>query len=142
MLFRILISATACLLTLSAAAAEGQGPTFADGWSPEAPPGQTMAGFVTIRNPTEHEMVLVGGESPQFERVEIHTMTMDDGIMRMRRLDRLVVPAGETVVLKPRGLHLMLIAPRTGLAAGEHIQVSLRDNDGNRHDLELEIRQR
>lgn len=116
--------------------------SFSQGWSPEAPPGRTMAGFVTISNPGDRDIELVDGESPKFARVEFHTMSMDEGMMRMRRLDSLTVPAGETVELAPRGLHLMLFEPRQRLTAGDVIEIELIDAGGKRHAYSAEVRQR
>lgn len=115
---------------------------FSEAWSPEAPPGRTMAGFVTISNPGEREIEVVDGESPQFARVEIHTMTMDEDMMRMRRLDSLTVSAGETLELAPRGIHLMLFEPRRHLTAGEAIEIELIDAEGRHHIFTAEVRGR
>ncbi|NEZ03394.1 copper chaperone PCu(A)C [Wenzhouxiangella sp. XN201] len=116
--------------------------SFSEAWSPEAPPGRTMAGFVTIRNSGDRDIELVAGNSPQFARVEFHTMSMNEGMMRMRRLETLIVPAGETVELAPRGLHLMLFEPRQRLTAGDTIEIELIDAGGERHAYSAEVRQR
>lgn len=130
----------ALLLMAGSQAVAGDAPLeFEGAWSPEAPPGRMMAGYVTIRNVSASDIVLVGGESERFDRVEIHTMSMDEGVMRMRRLDQLVVPAGETVELAPRGLHLMLIGPKETLGAGDRIEIILRDGEGNEHELVMEV---
>ena len=47
--------------------------------------------------------------SPEFGKVELHETTVEDGVARMRPLDSLVVPPGETVVLERGGKHLMLM---------------------------------
>jgi periplasmic copper chaperone A len=116
--------------------------SFSEAWSPEAPPGRTMAGFVTISNPGDRDIELVDGESPQFARVEFHTMSMDGGMMRMRRLETLTVPAGETVELAPRGLHLMLFEPHQHLTAGDTIEIELIDAEGELHSYSAEVKQR
>ncbi|MFW5927064.1 MAG: copper chaperone PCu(A)C [Wenzhouxiangella sp.] len=115
---------------------------FSNAWSPEAPPGRMMAGFVEIHNPSDRAVVLVDGKSPQFGRVEIHTMKMDDGVMRMRRLDELAVEPGESVQLESGGLHLMLIEPAAPLSSGDRIEVTLIDADGGEHPFVLEVRPR
>lgn len=115
---------------------------FTDAWSPEAPPGRMMAGFVTIHNPAGEAIALVGGSSPQFQRVEIHDMSMDDGVMRMRRLEQLAIEPSESVQLESGGTHLMLIEPAGRLAAGDRINVTLTDSEGGEHPFELEVRPR
>ena len=70
------------------------------------------AGYFEITNTSDKEDKLISVESSAYERVELHTMDMTDNIMRMRRLDSVTLPAGETVEFKRMGLHLMLFTPR------------------------------
>ncbi len=116
--------------------------TINDPWSPEAPPGRMMAGFMTLENTGATAISLVGGESPRFGHVEIHTMIMDEGVMRMRKLDELVIESGETAELKPGGLHVMLMQPEGTFAVGDTIEITLLDADGNRYPLTSEVRTR
>ncbi len=115
---------------------------FEDPWSPLAPPGRTMAGFVTIHNHGDTDIALVDADSAQFGRVEIHTMSMDDGVMRMRRLEELAVAAGKTVILQPGGRHLMLFEPGGTFEDGDTINIELIDSDGGRHQVVLKVRPR
>ena len=116
--------------------------TVEDPWTPEAPPGRMMAGFMLLHNAGETDVALVDATSPGFDHVEIHTMVMDDGVMRMRRLDELVIPAGETVELRPGGLHLMLIEPLQSFSQGDQIEIELIDDQGRRLSLQSEVRSR
>ncbi len=78
-----------------------------------APPGARMrAAYLEITNNTRETVAIDRVTSPQFGSVAIHESTVEDGIARMRPLERLVVPAGETVTLEPGGKHLMLMSPR------------------------------
>src|SRR6218665_2860470 len=52
---------------------------------------------------------LVGVESPAAGRAEVHAMKLEDGIMKMRALPALDLPAGQTVELKPGSYHVMLL---------------------------------
>jgi len=113
-----------------------------DAWSPLAPPGRMMAGFMTLENQGADAIVLTGAESPRFGRVEIHTMTMDDGVMRMRKLESLEIPAGETVLLAPSGLHLMLMQPKGDFELGERFDITLIDSLDQRWPVSLELRER
>ena len=115
---------------------------FVDPWSPLAPPGRTMAGFVTILNHGDTDIALVDADSAQFGRVEIHTMSMDDGVMRMRRLEELTVAAGRKVILQPGGRHLMLFEPTGTFEDGDTISIELIDSDGGRHHVVLRVRPR
>jgi copper(I)-binding protein len=68
------------------------------------------AAYLTLRNDTATAFEIVGFESPVTDRIELHTMIQDGDMMRMRRLDRITVPPGETLALEPGGLHLMIFA--------------------------------
>ena len=81
-------------------------------------PGQTVtAAYCDISNTTSEDAVLTGVSTPIASSVEIHETRNEAGIVRMRRLDRIVVPAGSTVHLRPGGKHLMLFDADT---AGIH----------------------
>lgn len=71
----------------------------------------TSAAYMFITNNTENDISLVGGESAVAGLVEIHENTIDENqVMRMRPVDGgIVVPAGETVELRPGGFHVMLM---------------------------------
>lgn len=116
---------------LSAAAASSVGaasPTVkaADAWCRAAPVGAPAGGcYVTLTASADDRLVAV--ETPAAARGEIHTMSMTDGVMRMRRLsDGLALPAGQAVALKPGAEHLMVIGPRQPLAAGGTVRLTLR----------------
>ncbi|MDF1761963.1 MAG: copper chaperone PCu(A)C [Oleibacter sp.] len=65
-------------------------------------------GYVDITNTTKETRALVSVNAPWAGVIQIHTHDNTDGVMRMRRLENLPVPAGETVSMQPGGLHLML----------------------------------
>ena len=68
---------------------------------------------------------LVAVSSPVAGLVEIHSMTMDGNVMRMRPLDQgLELPAGRPVELAPGGFHVMLMELKQALKAGETVPVS------------------
>ncbi|MBW6533152.1 copper chaperone PCu(A)C [Sphingomonas sp. RRHST34] len=85
------------------------------------------AGYLTIRNSGAQPDRLISATSPRAAKVEIHTMSLDDGIMRMRQLpDGLEVPAGGEAALAPGGNHIMLIGLKAPLKEGERIPATLR----------------
>ncbi len=131
---------TALLMALSSTTLAAL--AFDDPWSPLAPPGRTMAGFMVLSNTGDAPIALVDGESPQFGRIEIHDMIKEDGVMRMRRLEALNIPPGEDVVLASGGFHIMLMEPLTTFEAGDQIELSLIDAAGQRHTTQLEVRPR
>jgi copper(I)-binding protein len=59
-------------------------------------------------------------------RVELHTMSMDGNVMRMRQVDSIDIPAGKTVELKPGGLHVMFMDIKTPLKTGASFPLTLK----------------
>lgn len=90
-------------------------------------PNQPVAGaFLTITNNGNEDDVLVAVSSPISERGEVHEMKMDGDTMKMREMaDGLVIPAGETVELKPGGYHLMFMQLKQPLVEGETVEMTL-----------------
>ncbi len=118
------------LLMLSAVHAEER-VIVQDAWVRAPGAGsQITAAYMTLRS--GRTLTLAGASSPVAEFVEIHTMSMRDGVMEMRQIDGLKLPAGKPVTLKPGGLHLMLINLKKPLKAGEEIELVLDFKDGER----------
>jgi len=97
---------------------------LSDAWA-RASVTATSAAYLTIENAGEVDDALVEVRSDVAEKVEIHDMTMEEMVMRMRKLDRLALPAGESVRLAPGGLHIMLIRLQGPLAEGETVPLTL-----------------
>jgi copper(I)-binding protein len=97
-------------------------------WSRQTAPGQKVGGgFLTITNKGKADDRLISASSPVAGEVQLHTMSMDGGVMRMRQLkDGISIPAGKSVALKPGGLHIMFIGLKRPFALGETIPVTLR----------------
>jgi len=112
------------LLLLPAASRAAGLVEFVDGVIPEAPPNAAvMAGYGRIRNATDGPVRIYAAASPDFERVEFHRTTMEDGVMRMQKLGGFAVPVGGWLEFQRGGMHLMLIGPRRALHAGDLVQV-------------------
>lgn len=98
----------------------------AGAWCRATPPAAPAAGcYVTLTARADDR--LVGVDTAAAGRGEVHTMSMDGGVMRMRQLaDGLALPAGKPVELKPGSFHVMLIGPKRQLKAGEAVPLTLR----------------
>ncbi len=115
---------------------------ISDPWSPLAPPGRMMAGFMQLTNQGAEPVVLVAAASEHFERVEFHQTSMDDGVMRMRRIESLRVEPGQTVELRSGGYHLMLIGPRQQFRNGDEIAIELIGRGAARWSVNSIVRPR
>lgn len=124
----------ALLLVLAAAAPAAADPAFKAGditverpWSRATPGGATVAvGYLTLRNAGALPDRLVSATAEVAGRTGPHSMTMTDGVMRMRPLPGgIVVPAHGTATLGPDGDHLMLEELKRPLKAGERFAATL-----------------
>jgi copper(I)-binding protein len=98
--------------------------------------GTGMFARITSAQPAR----LVSASSPAAGVVEIHEMTMDGNVMRMRAIPGLELPAGKTVELKPGGLHLMLIDLKQPLEPGKTVPVTLVvESGGKRENIEVKV---
>jgi len=114
------------LLYTTVAAADSSRLQITDPWIRAAPPSASvMAGYLTLTNDSDTDIVIDRVESNDFGAIEIHEMSMHDGVMRMRRLATLRVPARGRVELKPGGQHLMMFRPQRTLEEGASSTVEL-----------------
>lgn len=112
-----------------------------DPYARAVPPGQpNSAVFMSLENQTGDSQALVGAESAASEIVELHTHVEEGGMMRMRRIEKIEVPAGETVTLKPGGLHVMLIGLKQPLEPGDAVDLALIFEDGSRIPVQAPVR--
>jgi copper(I)-binding protein len=89
-------------------------------------PGQPAAGgYLKLSNTGTAADRLVSVRAEVSNTVELHTMRMDGDVMRMRQVDAIEVPAGQSVELKPGGLHLMFIGLKAPLKAGDRFPLTL-----------------
>jgi copper(I)-binding protein len=105
------------------------------------PPGQpNSASFMVLHNMGKQGSALTGASSPAAEVVELHTHTMEEGMMRMRRVEKIELPAGEVVNLKPGGLHVMLIGLKQQLVPDQKVPITLTFEDGSSLQLDVPVR--
>ena len=83
------------------------------------------AAFLTIRTDKDTADRLTGISSPVAARAEVHSSSMVNGIMKMRRLDGIDLKPGETHVLKPMGEHIMLFDLKHPLKQGDVVDLTL-----------------
>ena len=106
--------------------------SISDAWARATVPGQVVgAAYLSIA--AKQDIRLDAVTTPVAESVEIHTMQIQQGVMRMRMLEKLDIPAGKKVTLAPGQTHLMLINLKSPLKAGENItlQLSFSHSDGS-----------
>lgn len=83
---------------------------------------------------------VVAASSPMADMVEIHEMKMDDGIMKMRAVDALALPAGQAVALKPGSYHVMLMGLKGPIKAGDTVPLTLTVEGEDKQRTTVEIK--
>ena len=134
---------TSVLLALSATTAFAGDIEIKAPWVRGTVAGQTATGaFMEITSKSGAS--LVGAASPVAGVTEVHEMKMDDGVMKMRAVARLDLPAGKPVILGPGGYHVMLMNLKQTIKTGESVPLTLqfetRDKKAETIDVVAEVR--
>jgi copper(I)-binding protein len=83
------------------------------------------AGYLKLANKGPVDR-LISATSPAAGSVEIHSMSMEGDVMKMRQVDAIEIATGQTVELKPGGYHLMLMGLKAPLKVGEKFPLTLK----------------
>jgi copper(I)-binding protein len=94
------------------------------GWIRATAPGQDQGG-ADLSIISKQSATLVGASSPVCKVVQLHSMTSEGGMMRMREVKAIELPAGKRVNLRESGYHLMLIGLKAPLKEGETVPLTL-----------------
>ena len=113
--------------------------TVDDPWVRSTVPQQTSTGAF-MRLTAQSDSKLVSAATPVAEHVELHQMTMENDIMKMRQIPELTLVAAEPVALKPGGYHIMLIGLKKQISAHDQIPITLtfEDKAGQRTQMEIQ----
>ena len=95
--------------------------------------------FLTVANHGTASDQLVGASSPVCDSAQLHTHLMADGVMQMRPVAAVDVPAGGTVELKPGGLHVMLLGLKAPLKTGESFPLTLNFAKAGATTVEVKV---
>lgn len=95
-------------------------------WSRATPKGaQTAIGYMAIKNNGTEPDRLIGGSVEVADRFQLHAMTMENGIAKMRGLSGIDIKPGQTIEFKPGGSHAMFVNLKHALTKGDHIKGTL-----------------
>ena len=110
-------------------------------WARATPGGAKVGGaYLKITNTGTEPDRLVGGSLPIATAVEVHEMSMTDGVMKMRKLEKgLEIKPGQTVELKPGGYHLMFTDLREGLKQGQPVKGTLQFEKAGSVEVEYKV---
>ncbi len=135
---KILLPVACSVLIAAAAIAQTRTVEITDAWA-RATPGTATNGaaYLTIESPTADR--LTGVSTPVAKQAELHRMTLADGIMTMRPLAAIDLPAGQPVTLKPGALHIMLVGLSAPLRAGQTFPLMLRLENGGTREITVAV---
>lgn len=110
-------------------------------WSRATPGGAKVAGgYLTIENKGTTADRLLSGSADIAGKFEIHEMAMDNGVMKMRALDKgIAIDAGKTVKFAPGGYHLMLEELKGPLKQGDKVPVTLQFEKAGKVAVSLDV---
>jgi copper(I)-binding protein len=110
-------------------------------WSRATPGGAKIGGgYLTIENKGSAPDRLVGAAADIAGKVEVHEMAMNDGVMKMRPLDKgLTIEPGKTVKLAPGGYHLMMFDLKGALKEGDKLPVTLQFEKAGKVAVSLDV---
>jgi copper(I)-binding protein len=102
--------------------------------------GGTSAAYLTIANSGGTADALLKAESDVANTVELHTMTMENNVMKMFPVEKIDIPANGKAELKPGGFHVMLIGLRHDLKEGEVVKLTLTFQNSGKIEVEAPVR--
>jgi copper(I)-binding protein len=110
-------------------------------WTRATPGGADVGiGYLTIENKGTAPDKLTGASTPAAAKAELHEMSMDNGVMKMRPVkDGLPIPPGQSVTLAPGGLHLMLMGLKNPLKEGGKVPLTLQFEKAGKVDVTLDV---
>jgi copper(I)-binding protein len=133
------LGAALLVVSLRLVAAEPVTVTVRQAWARATPPGAAVAAvYFTIVGGTVADRLL-GATTPRAGMSELHAVTHESGMTRMRPAEGVVVPAHGNVVLAPDGLHLMLMDLSQPLVPGETFKVQLRFAHAGLVDVPVQV---
>lgn len=105
------------------------------------PPGQpNSAAFMQLENKSSTRHAIVKAQSPVAKVVELHTHIMEGGIMKMRQVKKIDVPAQGKTMLQPGGLHVMFLGLNSELKPGKSVPITLIYEDGSKTIIHARVR--
>ena len=114
---------------------------ISQGWTRATPNGAKIGGgYLTIENKGSAPDRLIGGSADVAGSVQVHEMSMDNGVMKMRPVEKgLTIDPGKTVKLAPGGYHLMMMDLKSQLKQGDKVPVTLEFEKAGKVTVSLDV---
>ncbi|MCI7022858.1 MAG: copper chaperone PCu(A)C [Campylobacter sp.] len=98
------------------------------------------AAFFVIKNNSDKDIAITSANSDIAEKNELHTHIKENEMMKMMKIEKLVVPAKSSLELKSGGNHVMLMGLKKELKAGDEINLELSFSDGDKKNIKVPVK--
>lgn len=98
------------------------------------------AAFFVIKNNSDKDIAITSANSDIAEKNELHTHIKENKMMKMMKIEKLVVPAKSSLELKSGGDHVMLMGLKQELKAGDEISLELSFSDGDKKNIKVPVK--
>ena len=98
------------------------------------------AAFFVIKNNSDKDIAITSANSDIAEKNELHTHIKENQMMKMIKIEKLVVPAKSSLELKSGGDHVMLMGLKKELKAGDEISLELSFSDGDKKSIKVPVK--
>jgi copper(I)-binding protein len=133
--------ATMQLCGVAGASGSADSITISDAYVRQAPPGSPATGaFMVLHNSGSKLVKLIKADNPVSQLTELHTHLHEGGMMKMRPVKDIPIPAGGEARLQPGGLHIMLIDMKAPLLDGDQLPLTLSFDDGSSKVIKLPVK--
>lgn len=132
--------AAGLMLSIGALAGAADSVTVQDPYVRLAPPNAPATGaFMVIRNGGDQDVKVVSASNPASKVTELHTHLNEGGVMKMRPVPAIDIKAKGEAVLKPGGLHVMLIDLKAPMKEGDVVPITLSFDDGSSKQVDAKV---
>lgn len=105
-----------------------------------APPNAAAtAAFMVIRNTGDKDVKVVKADNPVSKATELHTHLNEGGVMKMRPVPAIEIRAKGEAVLRPGGLHVMMIDLKVPMKEGDSVPITLTFDDGSSKQVDAKV---
>ena len=98
------------------------------------------AAFFVIKNNSDKDIAITSANSDIAEKNELHTHIKENKMMKMMKIEKLVVPAKSSLELKSGGDHVMLMGLKKELKVGDEISLELSFSDGDKKSIKVPVK--
>ncbi|MBK8891370.1 MAG: copper chaperone PCu(A)C [Dechloromonas sp.] len=137
---RLSVLAAGLLFSVAVLAGAADNVSVQDPYVRLAPPNAPATGaFMVIKNNGDKDVKVVKADNPMSKATELHTHLNEGGVMKMRPVAAIEIKAKGEAVLKPGGLHVMLIDLKAAMQEGDSVPITLTFDDGSSKQVDAKV---